>query len=96
MCAWNFFRNREVEKEQVGDEWDNDQPGARPLLLPSPTLMDVDVPPTAPSGIIENTDITTMVELLYEYTPRDLKGLLATDGASPCPLDSPPPFFNAY
>lgn len=45
----------------------------------SPT-MDVDAN-TSPLDVIENTDISALVEILYEYTPRDLKALISSEGA---------------
>lgn len=45
--------------------------------------MEVDVATSPPLVVVENTDISALVELLYEYTPRDLKTLISSDGARP-------------
>lgn len=43
--------------------------------------MEVDSTTSPPSDAVENTDISALVELLFEYTPRDLKGLISPTGA---------------
>jgi hypothetical protein len=55
--------------------------------------MEVDDAPAPGVDTVENTDIASLVEALYEYTPRDLKSLLVPESAPnrnfrshPCPM----------
>ena len=53
-----------------------------PLLRPFVVwAMEVDDAPVPPVDTVENTDIASLVESLYEYTPRDLKALLVPESA---------------
>lgn len=45
------------------------------------SYMDLDVTHPEPSQYVENTNLFELVELLYDYTPRDLKGRLSSSGA---------------
>lgn len=42
--------------------------------------MDVDALPSPGNEAIENTDLFSLVELLHEYTPRDIKGFISANG----------------